>query len=228
MYSVVKVREKVRVPPKLLGGKLEDSILEIIQEGYEGLIDDDVGLVIAITKAENIGEGKVVLGDGAAYYEADIEMLAYKPLMHEVVEGNISEVTEFGAFMRISPIEGLIHVSQIMDDFINYDAKLPGFVGKKSGRKLTVEDEVTARIVTISLKGNIQNSKIGLTMRQPFLGKEGWDKKDEKEAVQEKGKGKPKAAEEKGKPKATEEKAKPKAGEEKPAKKEKEKEKSRG
>jgi len=182
MYNVVKVREKVRVPPKLLGQKLEKSILEIIQEGYEGLIDDDIGLVIAVTKANNIGEGKIVLGDGAAYYEADMEMLVYKPLMHEVVEGNITEVTEFGAFVRISPIEGLIHVSQIMDDFINYDAKMPGFVGKKTNRKLTVEDEVTARIVTISLKGNIQNSKIGLTMRQPFLGKESWEKKEDKAA----------------------------------------------
>jgi DNA-directed RNA polymerase subunit E' len=226
MYNVVRVREKIRVPPKLLGGKLEDSILEIVQEGYEGLVDDDVGLVIAITKAENIGEGKVVLGDGAAYYEADIEMLTYRPLMHEVVQGNISEVTEFGAFVRISPIEGLIHVSQIMDDFINYDAKLPGFVGKKTGQKITVDEEVLARIVTISLKGNIQNSKIGLTMRQPFLGKEAWEKKGEKEAVQEKGKEKPKGQEEKGKHGAAEEKGKPKAAAgEKPEKKGKEKEK---
>lgn len=185
MYSVVKVREKVRVPPKLLGGKLEDSIIGIVQESYEGLVDDDIGLVIAVSNAENIGEGKVVLGDGAAYYEADIEMLVYKPLMHEVVEGNITEVTEFGAFVRISPIEGLIHVSQIMDDFINYDAKMPGFLGKKSGKKIIVDDDVMARIVTISLKGNIQNSKIGLTMRQPFLGKEGWDKKDEKAVKKE-------------------------------------------
>ena len=198
MYSVVKIREKVRVPPKLLGGKLENSVLEIVQEGYEGLVDDDVGLVIAVTKAGNIGEGKVVLGDEAAYFEADIEMLVYKPLMHELVEGSISEITEFGAFIRISPIEGLIHVSQIMDDFINYDAKMPGFVGKKTGKKITVDDDVLARIVTISLRGNIQNSKIGLTMRQPFLGKEGWEKKDEKIA-------------------------KIKAGEKKPAKKEKEK-----
>ncbi len=198
MYSVVKVREKVRVPPKLLTGKLENSILEIVQEGYEGLVDDDIGLVIAITNAENIGEGKVVLGDGAAYYEADIEMLTYKPLMHEVVEGNISEVTEFGTFVRISPIEGLIHVSQIMDDFINYDAKMPGFVGKKTGKKITVDDDVLARIVTISLKGNIQNSKIGLTMRQPFLGKEGWEKKDEKEIKKKAAEKKP-AKEKKGK-----------------------------
>jgi len=180
MYSVVKVREKIRVPPIMLGKKLKESVLDIVQEGYEGLVDDDVGLVISVTDADNIGEGKVVLGDGAAYYEADVEMLVYKPMMHEVVEGNISEITEFGAFVRISPIEGLIHVSQIMDDFINYDAKMPGFIGKKTGRKLTVDDEVRARIVTISLKGNIQNSKIGLTMRQPFFGKEGWEKFGEK------------------------------------------------
>jgi len=191
MYSVVKVREKVRVPPRLLTQKLESSILEIVQEGYEGLVDDDVGLVIAVTKAGNIGEGKVVLGDGAAYYEADIEMLVYKPLMHELVEGNITEITEFGSFVRISPIEGLIHVSQIMDDYINYDAKTPSFIGKKTGKKLVVDDNVTARIVTISLKGNIQNSKIGLTMRQPFLGKEGWEKKDEKAAKEKAGAKKP-------------------------------------
>lgn len=180
MYSVVKVREKIRVPPKLLGKKLEESILDIVQGDYEGLVDDDIGLVIAVTKADNIGDGKVVLGDGAAYYIADIEMLVYKPLMHEIIEGNITEVTEFGAFVRISPIEGLIHVSQIMDDYINYDAKMPGFMGKKTNRKLTVDDDVTARIVTISLKGNIQNSKIGLTMRQPFLGKESWAQSEEK------------------------------------------------
>jgi len=199
MYSVIKVREKIRVPPKLLGGKLEDSILGLIQESYEGIVDDDAGLVIAVLKAENVGEGKVVLGDSAAYYEADLEMLVYKPLMHEIVEGNISEVTEFGAFIRISPIEGLIHVSQIMDDFINYDAKMPGFVGRKTGKKLTVEDEVLARVVSISLKGNIQNSKIGLTMRQPFLGKEGWEKADEKKTAKEKPAEKNQAKKEKGK-----------------------------
>lgn len=197
MYSVVKIKEKVRVPPNKLGGKLEKTILDIVQQEYEGLVDEDVGLVVAVTKAENVGEGKVVLGDGAAYYDAEIKMLIYKPLMHEVVEGNITEITEFGAFVRISPIEGLIHVSQIMDDYINYDAKTPAFIGKKTGRKLGVDDEVLARIVTVSLKGNIQNSKIGLTMRQPFLGKGGWVKEDEKEE-EKKGK-KPARKDSKGK-----------------------------
>jgi len=182
---MVNVKEKVRVPPKEFGGKLNETILKIVQEEYEGIVDEDLGLVIAVTDVGNVGEGKIVLGDGAAYYETELGLLMYKPLMHELVEGTVSEITEFGAFVRISPIEGLVHVSQIMDDYINYDAKMPGFVGKKTGKKLTVEDEVRARIVTISLKGNIQNSKIGLTMRQPFLGKEAWTKKDEKTAKEE-------------------------------------------
>ena len=185
MYYIVKVNEKVRVPPKEFGGKLKETILKIVQEEYEGVVDEDLGLVIAITEVGEVGEGKIVLGDGAAYYQTVLGLLMYKPDMHEVVEGWVTEVTEFGAFVRISPIEGLVHVSQIMDDYINYDAKMPGFIGKKTNRKLTVDDAVLTRIVTISLKGNIQNSKIGLTMRQPYLGKENWIKKDEKQQKEE-------------------------------------------
>lgn len=180
MYVLYKIKETVRVLPKDIGGKLEDVILKTAQEEYEGLVDEDIGVVIAVTDVGNIGEGKVVPGDGAAYYSAEMSMLVYKPVMHELVEGFITETTEFGAFVRVGPVEGLIHVSQIMDDYINYDPKLPGFMGKKTKKKLIVNDSVLARVVTISFKDTISNSKLGLTMRQPFLGKEEWVKIDEK------------------------------------------------
>ncbi len=174
MFYSTKINDKVRVPPKKLGAKIKASLLEICKEDYEGRIDSDYGVIIAVTNIGSIGEGHVIPGDGAAYYEAEIEMLTYKPLIHEVVRGTITEATEFGAFVRVGPIEGLIHVSQLMDDFINYDAKLPGFVGKKTDKKVTIEDNVLAKVVTISMKGEVSNSKIGLTMRQAHLGKEDW------------------------------------------------------
>ncbi len=182
MYYLVKINEKVRVPPKEFGEKLDSTILKIVQQEYEGLIDEDLGLIVAVISAGNIGKGKIVPGDGAAYFETELEMLVFKPLMHELIEGFVSEVTEFGAFVRFSPIDGLVHVSQIIDDYITYDAKLPGFTGKKTKVKLGANDDVLARIVTISLKGNIQNSKIGLTMRQPGLGKLEWIKDDKRKA----------------------------------------------
>jgi DNA-directed RNA polymerase subunit E' len=191
MYYKTKIIDKVRVPPKNLGTKIKESILGICKEDYEGRINDEYGIIVAITGIGKIGDGHVIPGDGAVYYETEIEMLTYKPHIQEITRGVITEVTEFGAFARIGPIEGLIHVSQIMDDYINYDAKLPGFVGKKTGKKLVGDDSVLTRVVTISMKGHTPSSKIGLTMRQPFLGKPEWEKIDDKlakSAKDEKGK----------------------------------------
>ena len=174
MYASYKIRDMVRVPPKEFGQKLEKAVLKISQEEYEGVVDEDLGIIVAVTSASSIGEGKVIPGDGAAYHEAELEMLVFKPELQEVVEGTVSEITEFGAFVKIGPMEALVHVSQIMDDYINYDAKGTVFIGKESGKKLQVEDKVMARIVSCSLKNSVQNSKIGLTMRQIGLGKSDW------------------------------------------------------
>ena len=199
MYYKTKMIDKVRVPPKKLGAKLKESLLEICQEDYEGRIKEEYGVIVAVTAIGNVGEGHVIPGDGAAYYEAELEMLTYKPYIHEVVRGTVTEATEFGAFLRIGPVEGLVHVSQIMDDYINYDAKLPGFIGKKTERKIIPEDNVLAKVVNISMKGDTSNSKIGLTMRQPFLGKPDWAKSDEKKVNDDAKKSATKAKKEKKK-----------------------------
>jgi len=180
MYRVCSIMDTVRVPPNKFSGELKKTVLGLVQHEYEGLMDEDLGVVVAVMGVDDVSEGKVIPGDGAAYHETNMRLLVYKPEVHEVVKGVISEVTEFGAFVKIGPIEGLIHVSQIMDDYINYDPKLPGFVGKETGKKLQTGDVVLARVVSVSLKGNIASSKIGLTMRQEGLGKEDWAKFDEK------------------------------------------------
>jgi DNA-directed RNA polymerase subunit E' len=192
MFYKTKIMDKVRVPPKKLGGKIKNSILEVCKEDYEGKLNPSYGVIIAITGVDNIGEGYVIPGDGSAYYETEIEMITYKPIIQEIVRGSITEVTEFGAFVRVGPVEGLIHVSQLMDDFINYDGKLPGFIGKKTDKKIIPDDSVLAKVVTISLKGDVPSSKIGLTMRQQFLGKDEWatmdnklDAKSKKAAIKE-------------------------------------------
>ena len=176
MFYECRVRDTVRVPPNRFEKDLNKVILELVQKDYEGLVDTDMGVVVAVTSAKKAGEGKVIPGDGAAYYSVEMNLLAYKPSVQELVEGFVSEVAEFGAFVKIGPVEGLIHVSQIMDDYINHDAKLPGFVGRDSRRALKLNDNVLARVVSVSMKSTVAESKIGLTMRQPGLGKKEWAK----------------------------------------------------
>lgn len=191
MYKICTVKDTIRVPPKALGGNLNEIIRDSAKDDFQGLIDDDLGLVVSVLDARKQSEGKVIPGDGMIYYDSEIDMLVYKPEIHEVVEGIVSEVTEFGVFIRTGPIEGLIHRSQIMDDYVNYDQKNQVFIGKETKKKIGVNDQVLARTVSVSLKGSITNSKIGYTMRQLGLGKKEWLKADEKR----------KKAKEKGKPK---------------------------
>ena len=98
-----------------------------------------------------------------------------------MVEGEIVEIVDFGAFIRLGPLDGLVHVSQICDDYISYEQVCNRFIGKETGKQLEVNDKVRARIIAVSL-GTGRSGKLGLTMRQPFLGKEEWiadDVKDE-------------------------------------------------
>ncbi|MGD2251062.1 MAG: DNA-directed RNA polymerase [Candidatus Methanofastidiosia archaeon] len=176
MYKKVKLQDVVRVPPEKFGDNLKEAIISILQESYAGIWEKNLGLVLSIMDVHEIGTGKVIPGDGAAYYDVVYEVLTYDPVMHEVVEGEIAEILEFGAFVRLGPVDGLVHVSQITNDFISFDSKQRTLAAKESGRMLKEGDRVRARIVTISKKKD--GTKIGLTLRQPGLGKLQWIEED--------------------------------------------------
>lgn len=181
MYLISKIEDTVRVPPVLFEEPLEEVAFELLNETYVGKIDKKMGLMVTVKEVENIGVGRVIMGDGAAYHDVTFTALFFKPGLQEIVEGEVIEITEFGAFVRMGPMDGLVHVSQVTDDYINYDAKRGALLGKESKKTLEEEDKVRARIVALSLKGkSSKETKIGLTMRQPGLGKAEWIEKEKR------------------------------------------------
>ena len=119
MYATLELKSNVRVPPQFLGKKLKEAVKSAIEKEYIGVLGKN-GIFLAVLGIKSIGEGTIIPGDGAVYYETTFETLVYRPVMQEVVDGFISEITEFGAFIRIGPIDGLVHVSQVMDDFVSF------------------------------------------------------------------------------------------------------------
>ncbi|MBR5504041.1 MAG: DNA-directed RNA polymerase [Methanobrevibacter sp.] len=177
----------VRIPPHRFGEPLEDVAIETLNESYNGQLDKNLGLIVGVTSIEEMGEGVLIMGDGAAYHNVIFNAVFFKPEQQEIVEGEVIDIAEFGAFVRIGPMDGLVHVSQVTDDYINYDPRNSSLIANESKKILTEGDRVRARIVTLSLKGkSVQESKIGLTMRQPNLGKFEWIEK-EKNKSKEKG-----------------------------------------
>jgi DNA-directed RNA polymerase subunit E' len=88
------------------------------------------------------------------------------------------EIADFGAFIRVGPIDALLHVSQLMDDYISYDEKQGVLMGKETRRKLSTGDQVRVRVTAVSLGRGGSSGKVGVTARQPFLGKLEWIKKE--------------------------------------------------
>ena len=174
MFYKLKLKDHVRVPPTLLDPNLpvKDAIIFAIKHAYTNMISQDLGVIIDVLKISKIYDGIIIPGDGASYYDTEFELLTFKPELNELVYGKIRDITDFGAFIDIGGVEGMVHVSQSMDDFVSF-SKEKVLQGKKTGQSLKVGDKCKARIIAVSYK-DLNNPKIGLSMRQEGLGKLEW------------------------------------------------------
>ncbi len=179
MYYIHSREDMVRIPPDRLGEDLGKLTLELARQVFEGRMGPDQKLVVLITKLKLNGASRVVHGDGAVYQPVRMQMLLFDIRMQEVIEGLVDQVVDYGAFVRFGPLDGLLHVSQILDDHMDPDVGGQRMVGKETKREMRVGDRLRSRIVTISLNEvSPRESKIGLTMRQPGLGKLEWIDED--------------------------------------------------
>ncbi|PSP90889.1 DNA-directed RNA polymerase [Halobacteriales archaeon QS_4_66_20] len=179
MYKRVTLRDTVEVPPEHLADVTPQRIKRLLQDKLEGRVDEDVGSVVSVIEVHDIGEGAVLPNEPGVYYDAEFDALTFDPQMQEVVDGEIVEVVNFGAFVGIGPVDGLLHVSQISDEYLAYDEENQMLASRESSRTLGVGDTVRARIVTKSIdERNPRDSKIGLTAKQVGLGKHGWLKEE--------------------------------------------------
>ena len=174
MFYEYSIKDKVRVPPEFFGLDIISSVKTILINMYEGKVYSNQGLIVAVTNVALTGDGLGIPGDGAAHYPIEFNVLCYNPKVNTIVNGTITEIVDFGAFVSIGPIEGLVHLSQVTNEFISYNKKTRLLVTKESKKTLKKGDKIIAKISTVSMKGSIRDIKIGLTMRPDGLGKVEW------------------------------------------------------
>ncbi len=202
MYRKMRLADTVRIAPETLGEPVEQAVKLALRDKLEGLVDKKIGAMVAVMDVVEIGEGHILAGDGGVYYDAVFDALTFMPEMQEIIEGSVVEVVEFGIFAGIGPLDGLVHVSQLTDEFVSYDEKNARLITKESGRSIAEGDKVRARIIAVSLnEREPRDSKIGLTMRQHALGKLEWIEEMRKPKEEEKAKPKKKKKEEAAKTK---------------------------
>jgi len=174
MFYIISMTDIVRIPPNRLTDSLKNTAIGILKEKYESMISQELGYVIMIIDAKVDSVGKLVTGDGATYHKVTFKALTFFPKIQEIVEGEIIEITDFGAFVRIGPTDALLHLSQITDDYLKSDIKQGLIIANQSSKSLRIGSKMRARITAVSLGKGSSVGKIGITCRQPFLGSFEW------------------------------------------------------
>lgn len=174
MFNKITLRDTIRIDPTRFGHPLEDAAFEELRGKYEGLVDEELGYVISVIDIDVNPVGRILPGDGGTHHPVIFTILTFYPELQEVIEGEVVEVADFGTFLRIGPVDALLHVSQLMDDFISYDERQGILLGRESGRTISRGDTFRVRIVAVSFPKGRSSGKIGVTARQPYLGKSEW------------------------------------------------------
>jgi len=178
------MNDVVRIPPNRLTSSLKNTAITILKEKYESMISPELGYVIMIVDASANAVGKLVAGDGSTYHKVQFKALTFYPKLQEVVEGEIVEITDFGAFVRVGTTDALLHLSQITDDYLKSDVKQGIIIANQTAKSLKIGSKIRARVTAISLGKGTGMGKIGITCRQPFLGSNEWIEQEIKKARQ--------------------------------------------
>jgi ribonuclease R len=66
----------------------------------------------------------------------------------DVFEGRVTGVTGFGAFIRLTRpfVEGLLHVSQIEDDYLDFEPESMELVGRRTGVRLFLGQDIQVQV----------------------------------------------------------------------------------
>ncbi len=72
----------------------------------------------------------------------------------EVFAGHISGVTDFGLFVRLDEIsvDGMVHISELGDDYYQYDDRHHRLVGERTGKVWRLGDAIEIRLVRVDLE----------------------------------------------------------------------------
>jgi DNA-directed RNA polymerase subunit E' len=186
LYYTYKIKDSVSVPPKYIGEDIEKATTEILRTKYERTLDKEMGIVLVVYNVGDISDGYILPADPNIHHDVSFEVLTFKLDVEEVVLGEVSELADFGLFVRLGPIDGLVHLSQITSDFITFDRKAGVFVSKNTKRTVKKGDTVYAKVSTISIRNTIQDAKIALTMRPDGFGKPEWVKEEKLREIKQK------------------------------------------
>ena len=144
----------IRRYPDLLVHRAIKSVLA--RQAYRPGKWDELGLHCSMTERRADEATRDVVSWLKCYYMQDH--------VGESFSGTVSGVAAFGVFVALDDIyiEGLVHVSDLGNDYYRYDAAKHHLLGERSGRRFRLSDRVRVKVV----RANLDTSRIDFTLEE--------------------------------------------------------------
>ena len=94
MFYEAELKSHIRVPPTSFKEDVKKSVMGELNRKFENFVSKEVGVAIAVSEVLSIGDGIIIPGDGATYYNSRFKLLAWKPELQEIIFGEVSEITK--------------------------------------------------------------------------------------------------------------------------------------
>lgn len=94
--------------------------------------------------------------DATRDVEAWLKCYYMRDRIGEIFTGSISSVVPFGIFVALDGVfvEGLVHVSELGQDYFHFDEKNHAMVGERSGRRFRLSDRISVQLVRVDMETN--------------------------------------------------------------------------
>ncbi|MFQ5627749.1 MAG: ribonuclease R [bacterium] len=127
---------------RLLKSYLQDGWHEDLRKGLTGKLE-------AISQQTSERESLAQEAERASIKMKQVEFMASR--LGEEFDGVISGVVHFGIFVEITAflVEGLVHISDLHDDFYTFDEKAKTLEGTSTGEMFRLGDHVRIKIVRV-------------------------------------------------------------------------------
>jgi ribonuclease R len=124
----------------------------------------DEGRAVLPPERETLEQELVLLGESCSAAERRAEaaermavewktILFLRDRAGESFDGTVSGVTEFGLFVQLDEyfVDGLVHISELVDDYYAYDDRGHRLVGERSRRVWRLGDRIRVHLVRVDL-----------------------------------------------------------------------------
>lgn len=131
-------------------------IHRILREHLDGRLtaDRQEKLNKIVAKVSKVSSERERIADEAERETADFKIAEYMSKhVGDVYDGVISGITTFGMFVELdNTVEGLVHVSNLTDDFYHFQEKTISLLGERTGKVYKIGNHVKVRVTKVNIE----------------------------------------------------------------------------